>query len=213
MSICHSDGTCRKAGVAESVAPGVARPGSHRRFLASLAASTALASTTLLAAASAAQAGSPVAIPANMLPQGGHFVAGMGSIGTQGLTETIMQSSQRGIIDFNSFSIGKSGTVKINNGAGATLDRVTGGSLSQIMGTLSAMGSVSFVNATGTITPAQLTVSAVSDNKVFDGTTGSTGERASVGPQGKRHGDRPRRELRLRERRKPRHGVRPGRGE
>jgi filamentous hemagglutinin family protein len=77
-----------------------------------------------------------------MLPQGGHFVAGTGSIGTQGLTETITQSSQRGIIDFNSFSIGKSGTVKINNGTGATLDRVTGGSLSQIMGTLSATGSV-----------------------------------------------------------------------
>jgi hypothetical protein len=68
----------------------------HRRFLASLAGGTAL-----VGAASAAQAGSPVAIPANMLPQGGHFVAGMGSIGTQGLTETITQSSQRGIIDFS----------------------------------------------------------------------------------------------------------------
>src|SRR5580704_5241481 len=70
--------------------------GFHRRFLASLAGGTAL-----VGAASAAQAGSPVAIPANMLPQGGHFVAGMGSIGTQGLTETITQSSQRGIIDFS----------------------------------------------------------------------------------------------------------------
>ncbi|HEV3249064.1 MAG TPA: filamentous hemagglutinin N-terminal domain-containing protein, partial [Beijerinckiaceae bacterium] len=118
----------------------------HRRFLASLAGGTAL-----VGAASAAQAGSPVAIPANMLPQGGHFVAGMGSIGTQGLTETITQSSQRGIIDFNSFSIGKSGTVKINNGAGATLDRVTGGSLSQIMGTLSATGSVYLVNPQGVV--------------------------------------------------------------
>ncbi len=131
MSIRHSDGACREAGVFESergrMAPGTARRGAHRRFLASLAASTALASTSLLAAASAAQAGSPVAVPANMLPQGGHFVAGTGSIGTQGLTETITQSSQRGIIDFNSFSIGKSGTVKINNGMGATLDRVTGG--------------------------------------------------------------------------------------
>ena len=116
--------------------------GFHERLLLRLATSTALASTAIFGAASA-QAGSPVAVPANMLPQGGHFVAGSGSIGTQGLTETITQSSQRGIIDFNSFSIGKSGTVKINNGAGATLDRVTGGgSLSQIMGTLSATGSV-----------------------------------------------------------------------
>ena len=118
----------------------------HRRFLASLAGGTAL-----VGAASGAQAGSPVAVPANMLPQGGHFVAGTGAIGTQGLTETITQSSQRGIIDFNSFSIGKSGTVKINNGAGATLDRVTGGSLTQIMGTLSATGSVYLVNPQGVV--------------------------------------------------------------
>lgn len=86
-----------------------------------------------------------------MLPQGGHFVAGTGSIGTQGLTETITQTSQRGIIDFSSFSIGKSGTVKINNGMGATLDRVTGGNLSQIMGTLSATGSVYLVNPQGVV--------------------------------------------------------------
>ena len=153
MSIRHSDGAYREAGVAERgrMAPGMTRRGAHRRFLARLAASTALASTSLLAAASAAQAGSPVAVPANMLPQGGHFVAGSGSIGTQGLTETITQSSQRGIIDFNSFSIGKSGTVKINNGAGATLDRVTGGSLSQIMGTLAATGSVYLVNPQGVV--------------------------------------------------------------
>ena len=97
-----------------------------RRLLATLATSTAL-----VGAATAAHAGSPAAVPVNMLPQGGHFVSGMGSIGTQGLTETetITQTSQRGIIGFNSFSIGKSGTVKINNGRGATLDRVTGGNL------------------------------------------------------------------------------------
>ncbi len=108
-------------------------------------------SITALLLAAPSHAGSAVAVPANMLPQGGHFVAGSGSIGTQGLTETITQSSQRGIIDFNSFSIGKSGTVKINNGAGATLDRVTGGSLSQIFGTLSATGSVYLVNPQGVV--------------------------------------------------------------
>jgi len=122
------------------------RHGYRRFFLTRLATSTAL-----IGAASAVQAASPVAIPANMLPQGGHFVAGSGSIGTQGLTETITQASQRGIIDFSSFSIGKSGTVKINNGMGATLNRVTGGNLSQIMGTLSATGSVYLVNPQGVI--------------------------------------------------------------
>jgi filamentous hemagglutinin family protein len=125
---------------------------SHGRILR-LAGSPLLAGTsiTALLLAAPAHAGSAVAIPANMLPQGGHFVAGAGSIGTQGLTETITQTSQRGIIEFNSFSIGKSGTVKINNGTGATLDRVTGGSLSQIFGTLSATGSVYLVNPQGVV--------------------------------------------------------------
>jgi len=132
--------------VARALCSRSSRSSFHRRFLASLAGGTAL-----VGAASAAQAGSAVAIPANMLPQGGHFVAGAGSIGTQGLTETITQSSQRGIIDFNSFSIGKSGTVKINNGVGATLNRVSGGNLSQIMGTLSATGSVYLVNPQGVV--------------------------------------------------------------
>jgi hypothetical protein len=111
----------------------------------------------LVGAASAAQAGSTVAIPANMLPQGGHFVAGAGSIGTQGLTETITQSSQRGIIDFNSFSIGKSGAVKINNG------------------NQGRDYTIAFVDARGTITPAQLRVSAVTDSRVYNGMTSSSG--------------------------------------
>ena len=103
MPFCEIKGPCVKAdlvAIARRGMPIASRRGRHRRFLARLAAGTALASTALLAA-SAAQAGSPVAVPANMLPQGGHFVSGMGSIGTQGPTETITQSSQRGIIDFN----------------------------------------------------------------------------------------------------------------
>ena len=110
----------------------------------------------------------------------------MGSIGTQGLTETITQTSQRGIIDFNSFSIGKSGTVKINNGTGATLDHVTGGSLSQIMGTLSATGSVYLVNPQGVVVgksgvvttggsaESRFTLGNPSDRRTCMGTNAST---------------------------------------
>ena len=67
-------------------------PKSRGRILR-LAGSPLLAGTsiTALLLAAPAHAGSPVAVPANMLPQGGHFVAGSGSIGTQGLTETITQ--------------------------------------------------------------------------------------------------------------------------
>jgi filamentous hemagglutinin family protein len=142
----HANAARRKVIAAIDLFFKAERASLHKRFLSRLAAGTALAG-----AASAAQAGSPAAIPATMLPQGGHFVAGTGSIGTQGLTETITQSSQRGIIDFSSFSIGKSGTVKVNNGAGAPLDRVTGSNLSTILGTLSATGSVYLVNPQGVV--------------------------------------------------------------
>ena len=46
---------------------------------------------------------------------------------------------------------------------------------------------ITFVNATGTINKAQLTVSAVSDNKVFDGTTGSSVSAQVSGLKGERH--------------------------
>src|SRR5262249_3697688 len=71
----------------------------------------------------------PVAAdPATILPQGGNFVAGSGAIGApaQG-SLNITQSNSRGVIDWHSFSIGSDGRVSINNGTGATLNRVIGG--------------------------------------------------------------------------------------
>jgi len=72
------------------------------------------------------------------LPSGGHFVAGQGSFarGKGGLT--VDQSSTTGIIDWNSFSIGKKASVTIDNGSDATLDRVTGSNPSIIAGDLHA---------------------------------------------------------------------------
>ncbi|TCF96323.1 hypothetical protein BZM26_38330, partial [Paraburkholderia strydomiana] len=65
---------------------------------------------------------------AGVLPQGGAYVGGSGSIATSGDTMTITQPGpSRGIINWDSFSIGKSNVVNINNGNGATLNRVTGG--------------------------------------------------------------------------------------
>ena len=74
--------------------------------------------------------------------------------------------------------------------------------------TLTASGSVSdgnnggnysltFVGASGTISPAQLTITAVSDNKVFDGTAGSAAFGASDGPQRQRQRERSCRAVRL----------------
>jgi filamentous hemagglutinin family protein len=106
---------------------------------------TLLASTLLGLAASAAHA-------APALPTGGAVVAGKASIGAPSNGAlAISQSSKTAIINWNGFSIGQGGTVQINNGAGATLNRVTGASLSSIDGLLSATGSVYLINPNGVI--------------------------------------------------------------
>ncbi|WP_429402566.1 filamentous hemagglutinin N-terminal domain-containing protein [Paraburkholderia sp. MM5482-R1] len=80
----------------------------------------------------------PMAHAAGPLPQGGAFVRGQGAM-TSGTTSlTIDQSSSRGVIDWHSFSIGNGNTVAFNNGSGATLNRVTGGDPSSILGKLTA---------------------------------------------------------------------------
>jgi filamentous hemagglutinin family protein len=94
------------------------------------------------------------AIAAGTLPSGGHFVAGIGGISGSGATTTIMQSSKRGIINWNSFSIGKGGTVQFDNGSGATLNKVTGGNMSTIAGELKATGSVYLINQNGVVVGA-----------------------------------------------------------
>jgi filamentous hemagglutinin family protein len=59
--------------------------------------------------------------------------------------------STRGVIDWNSFSIGGANSVAFNNGSGATLNRVTGGSPSAILGSLNATGSVYLINPQGVL--------------------------------------------------------------
>ncbi len=50
----------------------------------------------------------------------------------------ITQTSRNAIINWGSFSVGAGNAVRFENGAGATLNRVTGLSPSQIDGSLSA---------------------------------------------------------------------------
>jgi filamentous hemagglutinin family protein len=90
------------------------------------------------------------AFAAGVLPQGGHYAAGTGTIAAQGNALTVTQpGSTRGVIDWNSFSIGNGNTVTFDNGSGATLNRVTGGSPSSILGSLTANGSVYVINPQG----------------------------------------------------------------
>ncbi len=91
------------------------------------------------------------AIAGAALPAGGQFVAGSGTVQSAGAGMTVTQSSNHGIIDWNSFSIGSANAVQFNNGTGATLNRVTGGNLSQIDGSLSATGSVYLINPQGVV--------------------------------------------------------------
>ena len=88
---------------------------------------------------------------AQTLPTGGAYVAGSGSIGTAGSAMTITQSTSRGIINWQGFSIGAANKVQVDNGSGATLNRVTGGNLSTISGELGATGSVYLINPNGVV--------------------------------------------------------------
>ena len=91
------------------------------------------------------------AIAGGTLPNNGKFVAGSGTIARGNGVMTINQSSTTGIIDWNSFSIGQKNSVSIDNGSGATLNRVTGGSASDIAGRLSGTGSIYLLNSNGVV--------------------------------------------------------------
>jgi filamentous hemagglutinin family protein len=88
---------------------------------------------------------------AGPLPAGGRFVAGAGALSSTGGTLTIDQTTSRGVIDWTSFSIGGGNHVVFHNGAGATLNRVTGSGASNLLGTLSATGSVYLINPQGVV--------------------------------------------------------------
>ena len=105
----------------------------------------------LLAAILSLGASYPV-LAQQTLPSGGTVTAGEADIGTPGAGSLeITQSSDKAIIDWSAFSIGVGNTVTFANGSGATLNRVTGATISSLDGMLSATGSVYLVNANGII--------------------------------------------------------------
>ncbi|WP_162801349.1 MBG domain-containing protein [Azospirillum brasilense] len=91
------------------------------------------------------------AVADDALPTGGRFTAGNGRIAEQAGGLRIDQGSRTGIVEWQGFSIGAGKSVHIDNGAGATLNRVTGALPSRIDGSLTATGSAYLVNRAGIV--------------------------------------------------------------
>ena len=93
------------------------------------------------------------ALDAGALPTGGQVKAGQAVIGQQGRTMTVTQGSDRAIINWQGFDIGREASVQFKQpGAqSATLNRVVGGQASQIMGALNANGQVYVINGAGVL--------------------------------------------------------------
>ena len=81
------------------------------------------------------------------------MAAGAASIGQSGNTLTVTQTSQRAVVNWNSFDVGSSAKVEFKqpNAAASTLNRVTGASASMINGAVNANGQVIFVNPNGIV--------------------------------------------------------------
>ncbi|MBT8562848.1 filamentous hemagglutinin N-terminal domain-containing protein [Polynucleobacter paneuropaeus] len=90
---------------------------------------------------------------ANALPTNGQVVAGQANISQSGNVMNINQSTQRAVINWDSFNVGKNATVNFNqpNANSSTLNRVNGASQSMINGAVNANGQVIFVNPNGVV--------------------------------------------------------------
>ncbi len=95
---------------------------------------------------------SPQANAQSALPQGGSVVSGSASIAAPaGNVLNVTQSSQRAIVNWNSFSVGQQNSVNFAqpDASAAILNRVTGSTPSSIAGSLNANGQVYLVNPNG----------------------------------------------------------------
>ncbi|EKC4740293.1 filamentous hemagglutinin N-terminal domain-containing protein, partial [Salmonella enterica subsp. enterica] len=95
----------------------------------------------------------PTMVLAADLPTGGQIVGGQGSISMSGNQMTIHQQTQNMATNWHSFDIGKNNTVQFvqPDSSSVALNRVTGASGSQIMGTLKANGQVFILNPNGVL--------------------------------------------------------------
>ncbi len=116
-------------------------------FKGALFASTALVLPVIAPRVALAQ------IAASTTPQGGVVVGGSASIAQAPGSTTVNQASERGAINWQSFDVGSAAKVQFNqpDAAAVTLNRVTGGNLSQINGQINANGQVVLINQSGVV--------------------------------------------------------------
>lgn len=95
----------------------------------------------------------PTALGSTDLPDGEQVVSGTIRILRSSNALVVEQRSQRAVIDWRQFNIGIDANVHFDQGSstGATLNRVTGGTTSQIAGSLTATGQVYLVNPNGIV--------------------------------------------------------------
>ncbi|OJY68409.1 MAG: hypothetical protein BGP12_11425 [Rhodospirillales bacterium 70-18] len=93
------------------------------------------------------------ALPANAAPQGGRVVGGAATIGQGPATTTITQSTDRAVIDWRSFDVGRDHSVQFRQPAttSMTLNRVTGPDPSVIAGRITANGGIALINQSGVV--------------------------------------------------------------
>ncbi|MCX8500081.1 MAG: filamentous hemagglutinin N-terminal domain-containing protein, partial [Alphaproteobacteria bacterium] len=94
-------------------------------------------------------------------PQFGSVAAGGAVVSTSGQVTTINQSTERAIIDWNSFNLAANETARfvVPSDTSATLNRISGG-LSTISGSVESNGTVYFSNPNGLVFDATSRVSA-----------------------------------------------------
>lgn len=100
-----------------------------------------------------ALSGALFAVTAFANPTGGQVVLGNATIQSVGNQTAINQSSNRAIINWQGFSIRPGETTRFNmpSASSAVLNRVTGGNVSELAGTLSANGQVFLINPNGVL--------------------------------------------------------------